>query len=67
MGRTWDSWVPGPEVWKEVYRVLKPGGHIAAFAGSRTHDLMRQIAAADLKIVIQSCGFMVLAFQNQWM
>lgn len=40
MGRTWDSWVPGPEVWKEVYRVLKPGGHIAAFAGSRTHDLM---------------------------
>ena len=40
MGKTWDSWVPGPEVWKEVYRVLKPGGHIIAFAGSRTHDLM---------------------------
>lgn len=40
MGRTWDSWVPGPEVWREVYRVLKPGGHVVAFAGSRTHDLM---------------------------
>lgn len=40
MGRTWDSWVPGPEVWREVYRVLKPGGHVLAFAGTRTQDLM---------------------------
>lgn len=40
MGKTWDSWVPGPELWKECFRVLKPGGHILAFAGSRTHDLM---------------------------
>ena len=40
MGKTWDSWVPGPEVWREAYRVLKPGAHIACFAGSRTHDLM---------------------------
>lgn len=40
MGNSWDSWVPGPELWKEVYRVLKPGGHLLAFAGSRTHDLM---------------------------
>jgi DNA modification methylase len=40
MGRTWDSFVPGPEVWKECYRVLKPGGHLLAFAGTRTMDLM---------------------------
>lgn len=40
MGKTWDSWVPGPEVWRECLRVLKPGGHVLAFAGSRTHDLM---------------------------
>ena len=40
MGREWDGWVPGPTYWREVYRVLKPGGHLVAFAGTRTSDLM---------------------------
>jgi DNA modification methylase len=40
MGKSWDSFVPGPSVWREVYRVLKPGGHVLAFAGTRTQDLM---------------------------
>jgi DNA modification methylase len=40
MGKSWDSFVPGPEYWREVYRVLKPGGHILVFAGTRTWDLM---------------------------
>lgn len=40
MNRTWDAWVPGPEVWKECLRVLKPGGHLLAFAGTRSMDLM---------------------------
>src|SRR5690606_950459 len=40
MGKTWDSFVPGPAVWREVFRVLKPGGHILCFAGTRTVDLM---------------------------
>lgn len=39
-GNSWDAWVPGPELWREVYRVLKPGGHLLAMAGSRTQDLM---------------------------
>lgn len=39
MGKEWDSFVPGPAIWKEVYRVLKPGGHILAFSGTRTYDL----------------------------
>lgn len=39
MGKTWDSFVPGPSIWKEVFRVLKPGGHLLAFFGSRTYDL----------------------------
>jgi site-specific DNA-methyltransferase (adenine-specific) len=40
MGREWDSSVPGPDVWREVFRVLKPGGHALVFAGTRTYDLM---------------------------
>lgn len=40
MGKDWDSFVPPPAVWEECYRVLKPGGHLLAFAGSRTQDLM---------------------------
>lgn len=40
MGRTWDSFVPGPELWREVFRVLKPGGHLLAFGGTRTADLL---------------------------
>lgn len=40
MGNAWDAFVPPPAVWDECFRVLKPGGHIAVFAGSRTQDLM---------------------------
>ena len=40
MGRAWDAWVPPPELWREVLRVLKKGGHALVFAGSRTQDLM---------------------------
>lgn len=40
MGRDWDGFVPPPAVWDECLRVLKPGGHLLAFAGSRTYDLM---------------------------
>lgn len=40
MGKSWDAFVPPPAVWDECLRVLKPGGHLLAFAGSRTFDLM---------------------------
>jgi DNA modification methylase len=40
MGRNWDSFVPGPNVWRELFRVLKPGAHAVVFAGQRTVDLM---------------------------
>lgn len=40
MGKEWDAFVPQPALWKECLRVLKPGGHLLAFAGSRTQDLM---------------------------
>lgn len=37
MGKRWDVDVPGVEVWREVLRVLKPGGHLLAFFGTRTY------------------------------
>lgn len=40
MGKSWDSFVPGPATWRELYRVLKPGAHAVVFAGQRTVDLM---------------------------
>ena len=40
MGADWNSFVPPPAVWEECMRVLKPGGHMAVFAGARTQDLM---------------------------
>lgn len=40
MGKEWDAFVPQPQVWHECLRVLKPGGHLLAFAGTRTQDLM---------------------------
>ena len=38
MGKEWDAFVPQTIFWKEVYRVLKPGGHILSFFGTRTYD-----------------------------
>ena len=40
MGKSWDAFVPQPMQWRECFRVLKPGGHVLAFAGTRTQDLM---------------------------
>lgn len=57
MGKAWDSFVPGPALWREVFRVLKPGGHLLAFAGSRTYDLMA--------VAIRLAGFEIRD-QMQW-
>ena len=40
MNRHWDYDVPSVEVWQECLRVLKPGGHLLSFAGSRTYHRM---------------------------
>lgn len=56
MGKAWDAWVPPPELWREVLRVLKPGGHALVFAGSRTQDLMGmslRLAGFEMRDVIQ--------------
>lgn len=40
MSRKWDYDVPSVEIWKECYRVLKPGGYLLSFAGTRTQHRM---------------------------
>lgn len=40
MGKKWDHDVPGVEIWRECLRVLKPGGYLLAFAGTRTQHRM---------------------------
>lgn len=56
MGKEWDSFVPHPDIWKEVFRVLKPGGHALVFAGTRTQDLMTislRLAGFEVRDVIE--------------
>jgi len=40
MGAEWDAFVPGPAVWVECMRILRPGGFCVAFSGTRTVDLL---------------------------
>jgi len=42
MGKSWDSSgiAYNVELWQECLRVLKPGGHLLAFGGSRTYHRM---------------------------
>lgn len=56
MGKAWDAWTPGPEIWRELYRVLKPGAHALIFAGSRTQDLMSlalRLAGFEIRDTLQ--------------
>lgn len=51
MGKKWDALPPGVEVFKECLRVLKPGGHLLAFGGSRTyHRLACAVEDAGFEI-----------------
>ena len=51
MGKSWDSTgiAFNVEVWQEALRVLKPGGHLIAFSGSRTYHRMA--------VAIEDAGF----------
>ncbi len=51
MGKDWDKGIPGPRFWHEVLRVAKPGAHLLAFGGTRTHHrLMCAIEDAGWEI-----------------
>lgn len=49
MGKAWDYDVPSVAIWQEVYRVLKPGGYLLSFAGTRTQHRMA--------VAIEDAGF----------
>jgi DNA modification methylase len=51
MGKKWDYDVPSEDIWRECLRVLKPGGHLLAFAGTRTqHRMAVRIEDAGFEI-----------------
>jgi site-specific DNA-methyltransferase (adenine-specific) len=49
LGKKWDYNVPSVEIWRECLRVLKPGGHLLSFGGSRTYHRMT--------VAIEDAGF----------
>lgn len=51
MGKRWDYDVPSVGIWSECLRSLKPGGHLLAFAGTRTqHRMAVRIEDAGFEI-----------------
>lgn len=51
MGKGWDCSVPGEDFAREALRVLKPGGHLVAFAATRTvHRLTVSLEDAGFEI-----------------
>lgn len=58
MGKKWDYDVPSVDLWREVLRVLKPGGHLLSFGGTRTYHRM--------VVNIEDAGFEIRD-QIQWL
>jgi len=54
MGKGWDHGVPGEEFWTEILRVAKPGAHLLAFGGTRTHHRL-MVAIEDSGWEIRDC------------
>ncbi len=54
MGKKWDYNVPSVEVWQECLRVLKPGGTLLCFAGSRTQHRMA-VNVEDAGFILKDC------------
>lgn len=68
MGKAWDGGDVAfrAETWAKILRVLKPGGHLVAFAGTRTyHRLACAIDDAGFEIEISSHGPMGPGFRSR--
>jgi DNA modification methylase len=50
MGKKWDYQIPSVEVFKEMLRVLKPGGHILCACGTNTQHRTCNIEDAGFEI-----------------
>jgi site-specific DNA-methyltransferase (adenine-specific) len=51
MGKDWDHGIPGVHFWEAALRAAKPGAHLLAFGGTRTHHrLMVAIEDAGWEI-----------------
>jgi DNA modification methylase len=58
MGKKWDYDVPSIDIWREALRVLKPGGHLLSFGGTRTYHRMA--------VAVEDAGFEIRD-QIQWL
>jgi site-specific DNA-methyltransferase (adenine-specific) len=51
MNKRWDYDVPSVDLWREVFRVLKPGAHLLSFGGTRTyHRMVQNIEDAGFEV-----------------
>ena len=51
MGKKWDAALPNIDIWKECLRIIKPGGILLSFGGTRTfHRLTCNIEDAGFEI-----------------
>jgi len=50
-GKQWDKDTPGADIFAQCLRVLKPGGHMLAFGGSRTYHRMA--------VAVEDAGFQI--------
>lgn len=49
MNKKWDYDVPSVDLWRQVFRVMKPGAHLLSFGGTRTYHRM--------VVAIEDAGF----------
>ena len=67
MGKQWDSNGVSfqKETWERCLRILKPGGYLLAFGGSRTYHRIA-VAIEDAGFEIRLCTYMAQDFRSPW-
>ena len=60
MGKDWDKALPSKEIWKECYRVLKPGGFAFIMSSPRTD------VSSRLGIMLEDVGFITTFTPIYW-